>query len=111
MKVEIKINNDTLIATNEILQRCYSLNKPVEVSARNTLSIAYDLADKFDSKCRQKIKKANLFDNSKKFKMTLKYHEATALHTMLIASSFFTENEYKATLISQLISQINQKIV
>ena len=76
MKIELKLNNDSIIAVNELLSYIYDMERSNDKKVNVNLSIGYDLADKFDSKAKQLVKKATLFDTKKKHKITLKYHEA-----------------------------------
>ena len=111
MKVELKISTDTLMAANEILKKIYSL--PVSNDKRENIykSIGFDLADKFDAKCKARIKKANLFDN-KKVKLTLAYHEAWALEAIIQdLLDQVINNEYQKALLRSLTNSINQKTV
>lgn len=112
MKVELKLSNDTLMATNKILKEIYEL--PLSQVKRENVyrSIGFDLADKFDKKCKTQIKKANLFDN-KKVKITLKFHEAWALESLIksLADEIIVNNEYQRRLVFALADTLNQKTV
>lgn len=111
MKIELNISNDTLLAANKILKEVYKL--PISVVARENVykSIGMDLADKFDTKCKSQIRKANLFDN-KKIKITLKYHEAWALESLIkdLVDEFIVNNMYQRNLLFQLTNTLNQKL-
>lgn len=109
MKVEIKFSNDTLMAINAQLQEIYNL--PVSTIKRENVykSIGVDLADKFDKKCKTLIKKASLFDQKKRFKMSLKFHEAWALQEILMELVSQVKNEYQKTLIEKTINTLDQK--
>lgn len=109
MKIELNISTDALMAANKILKEIYNL--PVSNDKRENVykSIGFDLADKFDKKCKTQIKKANLFEK-KKIKLSLKYHEAWALEAIiqdLIGEVI--HNEYQKALLTNLTHIINQK--
>ena len=110
MKIVIHISLDTLMAANEILKEIYNL--PVSLDKRENVykSIGFDLADKFDGKCKTQIKKANLFEN-KKIKISLMYHEAWALEEIIQDLSDIVKNDYRKALLLNLTNIINQKIV
>lgn len=112
MKIELKINTDTIVALGKLLEMVYDL--PVSSDKRENIykSIGYDLADKFSSKAKSLIKKANLFDN-KTHKIKLKYHEAWALEeiTRELTEIFPDKNPYRQTLYQKTLDQLNQKLL
>jgi len=110
MKIEININTDTLIALNSVLKQVYEL--PVSNDKRENVykSIGFDLADKFDKKCKTRVKKADLFDSKKKTKFTLKYHEAWALEEILREITPFIQNPYQVILLNKVTDTLNQKL-
>lgn len=110
MIVPLKLNNDTIIAVDALLKKIYEL--PVSISKEENVykSIGYELADKFDKKTKQHLRKASLFDQKKLTKFTLKFHEAWALHEILLELKIFSENDYKKMLIQTLINTLNQKL-
>ena len=110
MKIELKLNNDTLMACNEILQPLYASGVPVEEAGKLVKSIALDVADKIDSKCKTLVKKATIFDQKKQHKITLKYHEAWGLYRTLCVQVEFVKNDYKETILRKLIGVLNQKL-
>lgn len=110
MKIELNFNNDTLVACNQLLQEIYNESQPTTEAGKLVKSIALDVADKLDSKCKTIVKKASLFDNKKKHKITLKYHEAWGMYRSLIELNENTSNEFKRTVIQNVISVLNQKL-
>lgn len=73
-------------------------------------SIGLDLADKFQSKQKKQIKKANLFETNKLLKITLKYHEAWALYQIL-QSLIMNQSGYREQLrVQEVINKLNQKL-
>lgn len=109
MKIELKISINALMAANKILKEIYNL--PVSMDKRENVykSIGFDLADKFDSKCKAQIKKANLFEK-KKVKVTLKYHEAWALEAIIQDLLDTVTNDYQKSLLTSLTHSLNQKL-
>ena len=57
-----------------------------------------------------KIKKADLFDQKKQIKFNLKFHEAWALHKILIDLTPLADNKFLANHIQSTINKIDQKI-
>ena len=57
MKVELKLNNDSIIAVNELLSYIYDMERSNDKKVNVYRSIGYDLADKFDSKAKQLVKR------------------------------------------------------
>lgn len=109
MKVELNFSLDTLMAVNKQLQKMYEL--PVSTVKRENVykSIGFDLADKFDKKCKTLIKKTSLFDQKKRFKMSLKFHEAWALQEILMELVSDVNNSYQKALIEKTIHNLDQK--
>ncbi|AUS06459.1 hypothetical protein [Pseudotamlana carrageenivorans] len=110
MKIELKLNNDALMAVNKLLQRTYEL--PVSVNKVENVykSIGFDLADTFDKKVKTKIKKADLFDQKKLVKFTLKFHEVWALHRILIDLMPLCDNKFLANHVQNVINKLDQKL-
>lgn len=111
MKVELKITSDTINATARLLEQLYDL--PTPLGQRETIirSIAYDVADAMLSKQKSVRKKLNLFDAKKKYKISLKFHEAFALYNILNELIINVSDDYNRFIISKLIAEIHQKII
>ena len=110
MKVELKLNFDTLLAVSTTVNKVYEL--PATTIERECIymSIGFDIADKFESKTKGLIKKQNLFDHKKLHKITLKFHEAWALQAILMDLINTAPNPYQKGLIQKVINIIDQKI-
>jgi len=112
MKVELKLSTETIIALYNLLEMVYDL--PISTEKRENVykSIGFDLADKFSSKAKTIIKKANLFSN-KTHKIKLKYHEAWALEQIVreLTEVFPDKNPYRKTLYQNTLNQLNQKLL
>lgn len=110
MKIEINLSNDELVCINNQMQESYA-RRYGGVEVYDVIhSIAQDLADKFDTKTKSRIKKANIFDARKKTKITLKYHEAWALKAYLAASLPRINNDYQYNLLQKQINHLDQKM-
>ncbi len=111
MKIELRMNSDSILAVNELLQHLYALEVSVDKQERVYKSIGYDLADKFDTKAKALKKKSTLFDLKKSYKISLKFHEAWALEVILRELFTYTDNHYTRLRVNMVIDQLNQKIV
>lgn len=83
MKIELKLTADQIFATAKFLQQIYILhqtNNPQQIIHR---SIAFDLEEKFTTKCKRLIKKSTIFEAKKTYKIILKYHEANTLQRVI----------------------------
>ena len=111
MKIELKLNNDALIACNSLIKGVYdSATYPDTEAGKLIKSICFDVADKLDSKCKSLVKKATLFETKKKYTITLKYHEAWGLNLALCQLIEPETNEYKKVIIAKIINELNQKL-
>lgn len=112
MKVKLTLSKDTILCIAMMLGRLYYL--PVSNIQRENIykSIGFDLADMFESKARTLKKSANLLNTKQKAQVTLKFHEAWALHEIIQELLEITPlNEYDQNLISLLLQQIHPKII
>jgi len=110
MKIELKLSNDELMCINNQLQNAYA-RRFLEVKLYNVIhSITLELADKFDTKTKTRIKKANIFDLKKKTKITLKYYEAWGLKVYLNESLQSVENIYQRNILQKQINHLDQKL-
>jgi hypothetical protein len=110
MKIELRINNDTLLAVHKIIQKVYELPVSVDKIENVYKTIGYDLADTFDKKVKTKIKKSDLFDQKKLTKFTFKFYEAWALHRILIELLPYAGNKFLANQIQNVINKLDQKL-
>ena len=110
MKIEITLTSDELVCINNQLQKAYGRSFQ-QVALYNVVhSIALEMADKFDTKTKSRIKKANIFDSRKKTKIALKYHEAWALKIYLHSEVPTVDNEYQRSLLNKQIANLDQKL-
>ena len=109
MKVELKISPENAIIIAAALQAVYN-SKAVTRRDKSTLSIALDVAAKFDAKAVNLKAKMNLFDAKKKIKISLKFHEADMLELLLIQQLGSIQDEYIRGQIQKTINDLNQKL-
>jgi hypothetical protein len=96
MKIELNLTADQVFAVEKLLNQVYDLFPSVDCEQLAVRSIAFDLAEQFTAKRKALIKKNSLFDVNKKYKMSLKYHEAVALRK-IIGNLIETVNDIKST--------------
>lgn len=113
MKITLHLDQDTVVLLNSMLSNVYALGTwhSQEKEARLLWSIAFDLADKFNSKFKTQLKKQNLFEVHQKTKISLKYHEAWALEGITL--HWLTDivlDAYQLNKLNLLVAQINQKL-
>jgi hypothetical protein len=111
MKIEIKINSDTVLALNSLLHGVYGQELGGSTMQKVHRSIAYELSEKFNTKAKNIIKNANLFDTKKTHNFKLKFYEAWTLHAFLEDTLNTQANEYRKTLLRKLKDNLNQKLV
>lgn len=110
MKIELKLSIDALLACNEMMQAVYESQKPLSKENRIAVSIAFDVAEKIGTKTRSILKRQTLFD-TKKQKITFKYHEAWALEEIIRSNVPNTRySVYQNSLLTNIANVINQKI-
>ncbi|CDF80598.1 hypothetical protein BN863_28860 [Formosa agariphila KMM 3901] len=110
MKIELKLSNDTLLATHAILQYVYVVSYGNKTLENVHKSIGFELADKFDKKVKTQKKKATLFDQKKKISVTLKYYEAWALKAIATDLIYTCSSDYSKNLVQSLINVLDQKL-
>ena len=108
MKTELKLSTDALLACNSILQNVYDVKRPQSQTANMMLSIAFDLADKIESKSKTAMRKQGLFDAKKTHKLTFKFHESRALEAVIRAMLPAVDNDYQLALLNNVANKLNQ---
>ena len=111
MKIELKLNADTINAAARILEQVYDLPAPLGQNEKLIRSIAYDVAETMLSKQNSVRKKLSLFDSKKKHKISFKYHEAFALYNIINDLNYIFPDDYTRIILSKLVSEIHQKLV
>lgn len=109
MKVELKMSPENAIIIAATLQAVYN-SKAVTRRDKSTLSIALDVAAKFDAKAVNLKAKMNLFDSKNKITVSLKFHEADMLELILVQQLKCIEPPYIRLEIQKTINHLNQKL-
>lgn len=109
MKIDIKITHANVFIIAATLQAVYN-TKALTRRNKSTLSMALEVTSKFDSKASSLKPQATLFDEKKKVKITLKYHEADILEILLLQQIKSVEDPYILQQIQSTINQLNQKL-
>lgn len=110
MKVELKLNIDTIFAINKLLQQVYDTNTPMEITQKIYRSIGFDLADKFDKLKKSNIKKATVFDTKKKYKVSLKFYEAWALFNIIMNLLPTINNDLSKSQLQATANELHKQI-
>jgi hypothetical protein len=111
MKVELKINTDTINAAARLLEQIYYLPMPLGQNEKIIRSIAYDVAEVLLSKQKTIRKKMSLFDTNKTHKISFKYHEAFALFNILNELACNITDNYSRVIIDTFKNNLHQKII
>lgn len=109
MKIEIQLTADQVFAVAKLLEQVY-YSHPIDTNQKIMRSIAIDVADKFTSKQITLYSNQNLFDSKKKHKMTLKFYEAFALHSVIELFLHTVNDLLKTTILQKLLNDLNQKL-
>lgn len=110
MKIKLKLNNDTLIACNNLLKQVYNSETPPNEAGKLIKSICFEVADKFDTKAKSLVKSANLFDKKNTTEITLKWYEAWGTLQVFIRLNEIEGSDFQKLLVQKVISTINQKL-
>ncbi len=109
MKVELKLTADQVFAIAKLMEQVYE-SKPILTNEKLMWSIAMDVADKFTKKQHLIYSNQSLFDNKKKHKISLKYHESFALHYAIEALLHSVNDIYNNTILKKVLATLNQKL-
>lgn len=108
---ELKYTTDQVFAVAKLLEQVFNLYPATTQEEKSIRSIAYDLEEKFSNKCKQLVKKNNLFQVGKTHKLTLKYHEEHALYK-IIFDLIGTVNSQKSKYdLQSLFNQLHKKLL
>jgi hypothetical protein len=110
MKIELKLTVDQIFAVAKLTGQVYNLEIPTDKGKKFLLSIAFDVADIFAAKQKTLHKKASLFDQNKKPKVTLKLHEASALESIISDLLHTVNDDYNKVILDKLKNELNQKL-
>lgn len=108
MKVELKITIENLVIVAVVLEAVYN-SKAITRKEKTILSIAIDVADKFNSKSL-KFKKLTFSDRGKTTRLTLKHHEADILELILRDEIKKSDDNFINRHLQKTADLINQKL-
>lgn len=111
MKIQLKLTADEinyLECQTLLVQRINTHQLPRDKKTAYTIML--DVSDKLMAKAKQLARKTDLFDARKKYKITLKWHEAETLEQYIDVFSAYQDDPYKANLARKVIIQLNQKL-
>jgi hypothetical protein len=109
MKIELKLTADQVFAVAKLMQQVYEF-KPTETQQKLMRSIAIDVADKYTNKQVAIYSKQSLFDVKKLYKISLKFHEAYALCSVLKLFIHSVNDVYSNTILNKIIAILDQKL-
>lgn len=111
MKIELQLNTDEI---NYLERKCFLIQsmdfRHLDQQSKKTYTIMIDVLDKVTAKAKSLNRRIDLFDQKKKSKITLKYHEGYILEAYL-EGFFQTETDpYNRNIARIIISQLNLKL-
>jgi hypothetical protein len=109
MTIELKLSPDQIFAVANLMEKVYETN-PIDVQQKIMRSIALDVADIYIKKQHSLYKKKSLFDVKKLHKITLKFHEAYALHNVIESMLYTVSDIYCNTILKKITATLHQKL-
>ncbi|MFY8187527.1 MAG: hypothetical protein ACOVLC_06150 [Flavobacterium sp.] len=109
MKIKIKQNIDGLSALNKLCFIALSC-QALTAESKHLLSIIQDVDKIVKSPLERAIENNNLSDSKKKYTFTLKYHEAYAVHLIIIEMMCQFTNPLTILKLNQIKDFLNQKM-
>ncbi|WP_300977418.1 hypothetical protein [Flavobacterium sp.] len=111
MKIDLKLTADEINYLERTTITVQAIDyKQLPKDKRTAYTIMLDVSDKLTGKAKQLNRKTDLFEQKKKHKITLKWHEAEALEQYIDVFSGYQDDPYKANLARKIIAQLNQKL-
>lgn len=111
MKIELKLTVDEICYLESTTKEVQTIDyKKLAKDKRTAFTIMLDVSDKLTTKAKQLIRKTDLFDQKKKHKISLKWHEAETLEQYIDAFKGGQDDVYKMNLARKIITQLNQKL-
>ena len=109
MKIKLKQNIDGLFALQKF---CHVVLESPEASinAKLVKSIIHDVSKLVNRPLEKAIENNNLFESKKKYTITLKFHEAYALHESIINIISGVDNPLYKTKLNQIKDFLNRQI-
>ncbi|MDB0600718.1 hypothetical protein PL373_06075 [Tenacibaculum maritimum] len=110
MTLKFKFTNDMLMATHQILKNVYNPTSSLLKEQKIIRSIGFELADLFEKKCKKQIEKVSLFDQTKKTTLSLKYHQAWALQSLIIDLIYLHDSPFQKVQLQKIINLIDKEL-
>lgn len=85
--------------------------KVLDKDSKRAYTVILDVLDKVMSKAKTINRSQNLFDEKKKHKLSLKFHEAYYLEKFLHGPAGNETDPYKQNLSRKVLAQLNQKML
>lgn len=109
MKIELKLSADQVFCVAKMIEQVYD-TQTHDVQQKVMKSIAIDIADKFTRKQLELHNKQSLFDAKKKYKVSLKFHEAFALSEVIRLLINTITDVYCKTITNKVLDNLNQQL-
>jgi len=109
MKIELTLSPATITIITATLQAIYN-TKAHTRRHKSTLSIALEVAKRFDAKIATFKSQSTLFEQRKKTKISLKFYEADMLELLLIDQIKSVDETLIRQQIQKVIDMLNQKL-
>ncbi|AUX17373.1 hypothetical protein [Flavobacterium columnare] len=110
-KINLKLTYDQIFAVSKLTHQVYDLPPTVNPNEKEMRSIAYDIADKFMNKYKSIIKKGDVFDKKKTYKMALKFNEAKGLYRIIFDLLGTVNDVYYRAILDRLKNEIEPQIL
>jgi hypothetical protein len=111
MKIELKLTADEV---NYLERKCFLIQsmdfRQLDQNSKKTYTIMIDVLDKVTAKAKSISRRVDLFDQKKRHKITLKYHEAYILEPFIEGFRQNEDDPYQTNLSRKIITQLNQKL-
>lgn len=111
MKIDLKLTADEINYLERTTITVQAIDyRELPKDKLSAYTIMLDVSDKLMVKTKQLNRKTDLFDQNKKHKISLKYHEADTLEKYVDTIWEYQDDPYKANLARKIIAQLNQKL-
>lgn len=111
MKIDLKLSADEVNYLEKKLIIIQAMKfRELDNQSKTTYTILIDVLDKVMVKTKSISRKIDLFDNSKRHKVSLKFHEADRLKPYIEAFSQTETDLYLCNLARKIVAQLDQKL-
>jgi hypothetical protein len=115
MNIELKVKAVQINYLSEVFSLFGNMTQAELINKKRdtkvVISICIDIADKFSDKFKKISRSQNLFDEKKKYKFTLKYHEGYAIATYLLGVRNLETDPYKKMMATAILIQLEPQIL